>query len=209
MKVSVEMFQKLYNVAKMDMDEIDKSSLLIQTLTGKNEDEINAMSIKKYGKLCNDTNKLFERYANGLNNKRIRQYVKANGQRYFLNFDLRKEPMNAGRYVEVATYSSDIIENLHKIMATMATPMFWSWKGLKLYDGEIYHAKIANDMLKLDFEIAYHSSLFFCAVLKKSTESLNTYFMRVANHQGLLLGENLARTLDGYTMPKWYQNLKI
>lgn len=208
MKVSVEMFQKLYSVAQLECDELEKSSLLIQTLTGKTEKQIDAMPIKAYGKLCADTNKIFERYAKGLHNKKVKQYVKANGQRYFLNYDLRKEPMNAGRYVEVATYSGDMIGNLHKILATMATPMFWSWKGLKLYEGEINHAKVAEDMLHLDFEIAYQAALFFCAVLRKSTQNLSTFFMRTGKVQELQLAENLLKILDGCTMPKWYLNLK-
>lgn len=207
MKVSIKKFQELYSIAQSDTDELTKSSLLIQNLTGKTEAELDKMNIVKYGRLCKRVNDLFERYAKDLDGKKPKQYVKVNGQWYFLNYDLEKQ--NAGKYVEVATFGSDLIGNLHKIMATMATPMVWTWKGLKLYEGETNHNKIANDMLELDFEVAYHAAVFFCAVLRISMLNLNIYFTQMENPKAVELGENLAKILDGYTMPKWYRNLKI
>lgn len=207
MKVSIKKFQELYSIAQSDTDELTKSSLLIQNLTGKTEAELDKMNIVKYGRLCKRLNDLFERYVKDLYAKKPKQYVKANGQWYFLNYDLEKQ--NAGKYVEVATFGSDLIGNLHKIIATMATPMVWTWKGLKLYEGETNHNKIANDMLELDFEVAYHAAVFFCAVLRTSMLNLNIYFTQMENPKAVELGENLAKILDGYTMPKWYQNLKI
>lgn len=206
MKVSVKKFQELYSIAQSDFDELTKSSLLIQNLTGKTEQELDKMSVVKYGKMCKKVNELFERYAKDLDNKKPKQYVKANGQWYFLNYEMQKQ--NAGKYVEVATYSSDMIGNLHKIMATMATPMVWSWKGLKLYDGETNHNKIASDMEHLDFEVAYHASVFFCIVLRMSMLDLNIYFHQMENPKAAELAKSLAKVLDGFTMPKWYRNLK-
>lgn len=207
MKVSIRKFQELYSIAQMDADELTKSSLLIQNLTSKSEQELDKMPIKKYGKLCKRVNDLFERYAKDLDGKKPKQYVKVKGQWYFLNYELQNQ--NAGKYVEVATYSSDMIGNLHKIMATMATPMFWSFKGLKLYEGETNHNKIANDMLEMDFEVAYHAAVFFCIVLRVSMLDLNIYFHQMENPKAAELARTLAKVLDGYTMPKWYRNLKI
>lgn len=206
MKVSIRKFQELYSIAQSDFDELTKSSLLIQNITGKSEQELDKMSIVKYGKLCKQVNELFERYARDLDGKKPKQYVKVKGQWYFLNYELHNQ--NAGKYVEVATYSSDMIGNLHKIMATMATPMVWTWKGLKLYEGETNHNKIANDMLELDFEVAYHAAVFFCIVLRVSMLDLNIYFHKTENPKAAELAKSLAEVLDGYTMPKWYQNLK-
>lgn len=207
MKVSIKKFQELYSIAQSDTDELTKSSLLIQNLTSKSEQELDKMPIKKYGKLCKRVNDLFERYAKDLDGKKPKQYVKVNGQWYFLNYDLEKQ--NAGKYVEVATFGSDLIGNLHKIIATMATPMVWTFKGLKLYEGETNHNKIANDMLEMDFEIAYHAAVFFCAVLRISMLNLNIYFTQTENPKAVELARTLAKVLDGYTMPKWYRNLKI
>ena len=207
MKVSIKKFQELYSIAQSDFDELTKSSLLIQNLTSKTEEELDKMSIVKYGKLCNKVNKLFEKFTQELDNKKPKQYIKVKGQWYFLNYDIRNQ--SAGKYVELATFSGDLVGNLHKIMATMATPMVWSWKGLKLYEGEVNHNKVSNDMQEMDFEIAYHAALFFCAVLKMSMQSLNTYFQKLENPKAVRLARNLARTLDGYTMPKWYRSLKV
>jgi len=207
MKVSIKKFQELYSIAQSDFDELTKSSLLIQNLTGKTEAELDNMNIVKYGALCKKVNKLFENFTQELDNKKPKQYIKVKCQWYFLNYDIRNQ--NAGKYVELATFSGDLVGNLHKIMATMATPMVWSWKGLKLYEGEVNHNKMANDMQEVEFEVAYHAALFFCAVLKMSMVSLNIYFHILDNPKAAHLAKNLARTLDGYTMPKWYRNLKV
>ena len=207
MKVTIKKFQELYSIAQSDFDELEKSSLLIQNLTGKTESELDNMSIVKYGKLCKKVNELFESFTQKLDQKKPKQYIKVNGQWYFLNYDIKNQ--NAGKYVELATFGGDIVNNLHKIMATMATPMVWSWKGLKLYEGEVNHNKVSNDMLNADFEISYHAALFFCAVLRISMQSLNIYFQSLPNPKARYLAKNLAKTLDGFTMPKWYRNLKV
>jgi len=207
MKVSIKKFQELYSIAQSDLDELTKSSLLIQNLTSKTEQELDKMSIVKYGKLCAKVNKLFEKFTQELDNKKPKQYIKVKGQWYFLNYDIKNQ--NAGKYVELATFGGDIVNNLHKIMATMATPMVWSWKGLKLYEGEVNHNKVSNDMLETDFEVAYHAALFFCAVLKMSIQNLNIYFQKQKFRKAQRLAKNLGEVLDGYTMPKWYRNLKV
>jgi hypothetical protein len=120
--------------------------------------------------------------------------------------------MNAGRYVEIATYSEDIIGNLHKIMATMSTPMKLTWKGLvKIDDDKVIHSDVANDMLKMDFGDAYHSGVFFYAVFTKSIQNLSTYFKSITTEQMQVeqVLKNLQEVSDGYTMARWYQNLKI
>jgi hypothetical protein len=195
----------------MELDELDKSSLLVQCLTNKSEVEVNRMSIKKFNKLCKDITSAFERFSSNMDNLKPKNYVRVNGNWYFLNYDLAKPPMNAGRYVEVATFSGDIVGNLHKIMATMANPMHWTLNGLKLDKGDINHQKVANDMLKMDFSIAYHSAVFFYAVFSKSIQNSLTYFKSITEEK-IQMEEvlmNLAKVMDGSITAKWYKNLKI
>ena len=130
MKVSIATFQDLYKISMYNTNEIDRASLLVQALTGKSEHEINRMNIKKFNKLCNNINENFELLNKKMNESKPKQIVKANGRYYWLNYDLSKKPNNAAKYVEVATFSDNIIVNLHKIMATMATPLKLSWKGM-------------------------------------------------------------------------------
>lgn len=211
MKISIGKFQELYSISLMELDELDKSSLLVQCLTNKSEVEVNRMSIKKFNKLCKDITSAFERFSSNIDNLKPKNYVRVNGNWYFLNYDLAKPPMNAGRYVEVATFSGDIVGNLHKIMATMANPMHWTIKGLKLDKGDINHQKVANDMLKMDFSVAYHAAVFFYAVFTKSIQNSRTYFLSITEEKNQMeeVLTNLAVLMDGSITAKWYQNLKI
>ena len=212
MKLTIEKFQELYQVSLLEMEELDKSVLLVQILTGKSQDEVEAMPLAKFNKLCLTITKAFESLTKRMDNDKPQQIVKANGRWYFLNYDISKKPMTAGRYVETATFSSDIIGNLHKIMATMANPMEWTWKGLRMkkYDA-LEHERISQDMLKMDFSVAYHSALFFYAVFSKSMIASSSYFQSLVENKELMNQTlvDLNKVMDGSITANWYKNLKI
>lgn len=209
MKVTISKFQELYKISIQDIDEAEKSALLVQEFTGFNEAKVNAMPINKFNKLCAKINQSFEKYGKELDEKKPQKYIAIKGRLYLLNYDLAKTPMNAGRYVELATYSEDIIGNLHKIMATMCTPLKFTLKGFK--PKEKNHKQTANDMLDIDFEIAYHSAVFFYAVFSKSIQASVTYFKTIATDTAKVeqVLTNLAEFTDGFITAKWYRNLKI
>ena len=208
MKVTISKFQELYKISLMDINEAEKSSLLVQEFTGMSEEQVNKMPLKKFNSLCATINKKFEKYGKELDEKKPSKYVAVKGRLYLLEYDLAKPPMNAGRYVELATYSDDIIGNLHKIMATMCTPLKLTFKGLKRK--EKIHSKVANDMLDIDFEVAYHSAVFFYAVFSKSILASATYFKTIATDTAKVeeVLTNLAEFTDGFITAKWYRNLK-
>lgn len=212
MKLTIEKFQELYQVSLMEMEELDKSVLLIQVLTGKSKDEVESMPLSKFNKMCLDITNAFESLTKKMDNDKPKQIVKANGRWYFLNYEITKKPMTAGRYVETATFSSDIIGNLHKIMATMANPMEWTWKGLRMkkYDA-LEHERISQDMLQMDFSIAYHSALFFYALFSKSMKASANYLQsqvakEVPMKEALV---DLSKAMDGSITASWYKNLKV
>ena len=204
MRIDIATFQKLYQISMYNANEIEKASLLVQCLTGKSEHEINRMNIKKFNKLCNNINENFELLNKKMNENKPKQIVKANGRYYWLNYDLSKKPNNAAKYVEVATFSDNIIVNLHKIMATMATPLKLSWKGMVKVERE--HEDIANDMLHLDFNVAYHAAVFFWAVFTKSINLSHSYLIGLMSDTDKAEGEQLLKTFqdysDGFITPK-------
>lgn len=208
LKLTIRKFQELFSISQMETDEITKSSLLVQCLTNKTEAEIDRMKPETFGKLCKKINQSFELVSNKINNSKPKSYVRVNGNLYFLNYDITKSPMNAGRYVEVATFSDNIIANLHLIMASMANPV--KWFKIQKHDS-VSHDKIANDMLEMDFEVAYHSAVFFYAVFTKSIQNLHNYLASQTEKKEELKEamENFKRISDGYITPRWLVNLKI
>jgi len=210
MKITIQKFQQLYSVARMDIDELEKSSLLVQVLTDKSANEINDMKLSAFNKKCKQVSKAFDIYSKQMDDKKPQSLVKANGRWYHLNYEITKAPNNAGKYVEVATFSNDIVGNLHRIMATMATPMRWSWKGF-VEDKKREHRDIADDMLELEFEVAYHAAVFFYAVFSKSIQNIQSYFLSLTENKTEMEKQltNLQNLSDGFTTAKWYQNLKV
>lgn len=209
MKVTISKFQELYKISIQDINEVEKSALLVQEFTGLNEQQVNKMPLKKFNSLCAKINKRFEAYGVELDNKKPQKYVAVKGRLYLLEYDLAKPPMNAGKYVELATYSEDVIGNLHKIMATMCTPLKLTFKGLKRKEKN--HKQVAEDMLDIDFEVAYHSAVFFYAVFSKSIQASVTYFKTIATDTAKVeqVLTNLAEFTDGFITAKWYRNLKV
>jgi len=210
MKISVRKFQELYSISNIETNEAEKSSLLVQCLTGKNQDEVDKMPIGKYNELCQKINSEFAKYTGDMNLGKPRNWVWVKNRLYFINYDIAKPPMNAGRYVEIATFSDDIIGNMHKIMATMVTPMRLTYKGLQPKKKKD-HEQIANDMLEMDFGVVYHSCLFFYAVFTKSIQNSIIYFKSIAEDGAQVeeVVQKLCELLDDSVMANWYQSLKI
>lgn len=211
MNITIQKFQELYSISQIETDELSKSCLLVQCLTGKSEEEVNAMKLSQYNKLCHKINKSFEKLHEQNNKRKPRQYVWINRRPYMLNYDLAKPPMNSGRYVEIATYSEDIIGNLHRIMATMCTPLKLTWKGFKPVKMEASaHEKLAKELLDMDFYDAYHSAVFFWAVFTKSIQNSSIYFQSITDGKVVMeeVLKNLESLMDGCSMPKWFLTLK-
>jgi hypothetical protein len=209
--MTVEQFQKLSKVQELDLPEEEKATLYVKAMTGLSEGEINRMQVKKFNKLCAKVQAAFAAKNYDLENGKPRKFKMVNGTMYRFNYDLKRPPNNAGRYIEVATYASDIIGNLHLIMATMATPYKW----LKPTKPESWqHEQIANDMKQLDFAVAYHAAVFFCGVFNKSMTALQPYLIQELSRemnpeQAKEILQASLKVLDGFTMPKWYRILKI
>lgn len=209
--MNIEKFQELYSISLMETDEITKSILLVRSANNLSEADIDKLTPKRFNAMCKIVVREFEVLKKNWDNSKPRNMVKANGNWYYLNYELKKQPNNAGKYVEVATFQEDIIGNLHKIMATMSTPLRWGWKGLVPTTKD--HAEIAEDMLKLDFETAYQSAVFFYLVFRESMQSLSTYFESELPMETREMFRNqwtdFINTLDGFTPPKWYQRWKL
>lgn len=208
MKISIEKFQQLFKVSQVEMDELDKAILLVKILSGKSDFEINKMRASDFNKQCVKIKKAFDIYNSELMNDKPKNIIKANGKWYFINLDIKD--LNAGRYIEIATYMNDVVGNLHKIMASMCIPMKWSLKGLVADKfSASKHQQYADDMLQADFSVAYHCAVFFYAVLMESMKNLLTY----GNKQGEQIAERLQRILGNYMVgsiqPRWLANLKL
>lgn len=172
MKLTIDKFQRLQAIASIESDEIEKASRLVQVLLNKSEAEVESMPLRKFGKLCDKLKKAFDLSIDAATMSKPKSIIVANGKVYHLNFDI-KPPFNTGRYIEVLTFSKDDpIMNMHNILASICTPMVWSWRKLNYiktdYDG-LKHEEYADDMKLADFKHGYFAMVFFYSLLTNST----------------------------------------
>lgn len=207
MRITIRQFQQLHDAAQYDLSALDQSILMVKILTGKTDFEIEKMKVSQFNKICADIKKAFDTFNNKIDTEKPKKLVRVKGKTYLIHYEINK--LNAGRYVEVSTFSKDVIGNLHKIMASIVTPMKLTWKGLKAekYDAN-NHSKIADDLLDMDFSVAYHACVFFYAVFQNLIKTLPIYGNPLEVKVMGALQNHLANYLDGTITANWYRNLK-
>jgi hypothetical protein len=210
MKLTIEKFQKLNNIALSDLDDIDKAIEFVRIFTGKQIDDIEKMNVAKFNKLCNKVNKLFSNAMKKVDDDKPSNWLVVRGKVYFINYNIAE--IAANKYVETAIFGQNLIDNLHKVMATMVHKTKLTWKGFKPvpYDAA-EHERISEIMLQADFRHCYHLAVFFYQVFKNSILSLKPFMEEEAKDKAKLEAAltDFTEIMDGLPMPKWCQNLKI
>lgn len=199
----------MYKVYGVEIEPEDKAAQLVMAITGKSADEVYNMPLTRFNAYCRQAEEVLGMLGIELYNSKPVKFMRANGNLYGLNYEIKKPPFNAGRYVEVATFSKDIIGNLHLILASMAVPYKW-FRPVRSDD----HEAISADMKHADFKNAYHAAVFFYAVFSKSMKAIQPYLIqemkgKMPEKQARQTLQDLQRALDGYTMPRWYRNLRV
>ena len=207
MRITVKQFQELYFISEKWENDIDKSIKLVGVITGKTPDEVEAMKVGPFNRLCSKIQKQFELLGRDWMQSKPRKYVRIGKRLYRLHYDI--ERMKAGQYVDGMGFSKELVQNLHKILATMAEPVNWRGKPYKLE-----HADVAADMEEMNFEVAYHAAVFFYLLYQQSMVVTRPYLVRQITKQGIsketaeLLLNYSSRISDGLAMPRWSQSMK-
>ena len=178
MNLTIDKFQRLQAIASIETEEVEKASRLVQVLLDKSSDEIEEMNIKEFNALCEKLKAVFDMKVDEATMAKPKSVIKANGKRYHINYEIKK-PFNTGRYIEVLTFSKDDpIMNMHNILASICTPMEWSWKKLRYIKGEydvLKHEDYADDLKQADFKHGYHAMVFFYLLLMNLTGDSSLY----------------------------------
>ena len=210
MKLTIQRFQQLNNIAQSDLDDVDKAIEFVRIFTGKTPEEVDKMNVKKFNRLCKKVLDIFENSMQKVNDDKPSNWLWVGTKLFYINYDIAE--LSANKYVETAIFSQNLIDNLHKVMATMVYETEWTWKGIKVkpYDSS-KHAKISDLMLKADFKHCYHVAVFFYQLLRNSILSLKPFMEAEAkNPQAVEKAlTDFTEIMDGLPMPKWCQNLKI
>lgn len=183
-----------------EKDTIQRNMKLIMTINGWTSNHVKSLSIEQYNKQVARL-KFINEEVKGKSTK----YIDVNGRKYKCIYNIYN--LNASRYIETKVFSAkDIIENMHKIAASMVIPMkktFWGWKVDK-YDAS-KHELYAQDMLEAKFVHVYFNVVFFYHVLKNLIEVSLDYLKKELQNPNQSLGtkehQDFWRSMGGTIVP--------
>ena len=199
--MTIKQFQELYYVATSDDMDFDKSIKMVGIVTGKTPEQVERMSMIKFNFLCGMVHRQFKIFEKDLMKGKPKKIFRVGKRFYKINYDVTK--CKSSTYVEVSTFSTDIIQNLHKIMASIVTPVKFKWGKW------VEHEELASDLEQMDFEVAYHAAVFFYTLFNVSMRVIQPYLVSEMTKKGiakekaeeiLMTSQNI---LDGFIMPKW------
>ena len=201
--MTIKQFQELYYVATSEDMDFDKSIKMVGLVTGKTPEQVERMSMIKFNFLCGMVHRQFKIFEKDLMKGKPKKIVRVGKRFYRINYDVTK--CKSSTYVEVSTFSTDIIQNLHKIMASIVTPVKFKWGKW------VEHEELASDLEQMDFEVAYHAAVFFYTLFNASMQVIQPYLVNemikkgIAKEKAEKILMNSQSILDGFTMPRWSQ----
>ena len=200
--VTVWQWQQIQNllVKREGLTELDIAVKSLEILTYQTEAQIDSLTIKE----LNEQLKKIIFITESAPIPKPNDYIKIGKKRYKCIYDIRNIPYS--RYLETKFFGDDIINNLHKIAASMVMPMKLTWRGWKVakYDAS-KHEEYAEDLLSGSFESVYGSVVFFCQVFSESITSLKDYLKEELTKNGMEKLEAeitimaLCNVMDGFT----------
>jgi hypothetical protein len=199
--MTIKQFQELYYVATSEDMDLDKSIKMVGIVTGKTPEQVERMSMRKFNILCGAVHNHFKIFEKDLLKGKPKKIVRVGKRFYRINYDVTK--CKSSTYVEVSTFSTDIIQNLHKIMASIVTPVKFKWGRW------VEHEELASDLEQMDFEVAYHAAVFFYTLFNVSMQVIQPYLINEMMKKGIAKEEatemltNSQSILDGFIMPRW------
>lgn len=209
--VTVWQYQQIQNLLtkKYDLTDLDVAVKTLAILTDRTETQIDSLTIKELGKELLKVKFVTE----DMPEPKPKDYIKIGKRRYKCIYDIKQIPYS--RYLESKFFGEDVLNNMHKIAASMVVPMKLTWRGWKpaKYDAS-KHEEYANDMLAAPFESVYGSMVFFCQVFAISIKNLADYFKEELMKTGMKTTEAeetikvLCETMDGFTKLPLSQNTK-
>lgn len=210
--VSVWQMQCLSNLLSKKEDddtELDIAVKSLAILSNRTESQIDSLSIKD----LNAQLKSIEFITKTNPNPKPVKYINVNGKRYKCIYDIRNMPY--ARYMETKFFGDDVLNNLHKIAASMIIPMKKTWLGWRedKYDAS-KHEQYANDILEASYESIYGSIVFFCQVYIQSIKNLADYLKETLMMKGMTKEESeeviqtLCNDLDGFINVPLLPNMK-
>ncbi len=153
-----------------DVDSLEKCCMVISTLSGINFTDVQRLPFAELNKLIEQTAFVFK-YAFP---EKVEQF-NYKGYTWKMNFDHSR--ITAADFISFSKYSESI-NNITEMVALFATPYKKKWFKLSKVDIEFKEKVLL--LSEAPCSIMYPLSVFFCKVIKSSSENIQTYLERKA-----------------------------
>lgn len=200
-QITVGQFQQLYAIEKQEGDEFEKSLQRISVVTGMSERELDDMPIVKVREIANGIRVATERAV--LNNSAV-YFLKSGKKVYQVQYMISR--MRSAQYTELQAWlQGDIIENLHKILASIVVPVRkWLWVYIPGKNDSLNHPEVSEDMREVNFNDAYGCVVFFCKLYAALIKDMRGYLevqlvKKMSQEEARKLMEDLITVTDGFT----------
>lgn len=179
--VSVFQFQQLEKLKEEDA--FDALFKIVGILNNMTDRQVDSLSMAEFNDLCNEAQFIYKEQLPS----RTSKYLKINGRRYRFVADIRDIKIGGtGRYIETKHFQTSVIQNLHKIGASMIVPQKRTWYGW--VDDEYLpqnHDMYAQDVLESPIVEVYGMIVFFCKVYQQLTINSKDYLTQVMMTGGM------------------------
>ena len=212
-ELTVWQYQQIYPIVtkpEKDWTNLDVESKLVGIIYNLTDTQVDSLTIQQYNNLKKTLNFLEDK----IEGKAVK-YTEANGRRYRFIYDVQQ--MKAARYIESKVFSTDLINNLHKLAASMVVPQKKTWYGRWVDDNydAAKHSEYAADLQASNFVHIYHSVVFFYQVYRNWIEVSKGYLIQEMLNKGMTsetaqgVVQTLCEALDGNIVPNLLPTTKI
>ena len=212
-ELTVWQYQQIYPIVtkpEKDWTNLDVESKLVGIIYNLTDTQVDSLTIQQYNNLKKTLNFLEDK----IEGKAVK-YTEANGRRYRFIYDVQQ--MKAARYIESKVFSTDLINNLHKLAASMVVPQKKTWYGRWVDDkyDAAKHSEYAADLQASNFVHIYHSVVFFYQVYRNWIEVSKGYLIQEMLNKGMTsetaqgVVQTLCEALDGNIAPNLLPTTKI
>lgn len=212
-ELTVWQYQQIYPIVtkpEKDWTNLDVESKLVGIIYNLTDTQVDSLTIQQFNNLRGTLDFL----DNKIEGKPVK-YTQVNGKRYRFVYDVQQ--MKAARYIESKVFSTDLINNLHKLAASMVMPQRKTWYGKWVDDkyDAAKHSEYAADLQASNFIHIYHSVVFFYQVYRNWIEVTKDYLVTEMTNKGMTkevadqVVQTLCETLDGSIAPNLLPTTKI
>lgn len=158
--VTVYQYQQIQNIKEEDI--LDADIKLVSIMYNLTEKQVDALSMAEFNEKKKEVSFVHGEPLIPKTNK----YLKVNKKVYRFVPDIREIKVGGtGRYITTKYFQRDVVQNLHRIAASMVMPQRKSWFGfrdVKYQDQD--HDIYAEDLLQAPITEVYGMVVFFCKV---------------------------------------------